>query len=313
MTRKYAFVFPGQGSQAIGMGKDLYQGSPTARKVFQEVDDVLQENLSSLMFEGSDDALRLTQNAQPALMTVSMALLSVLAEESDLVSQVEFVAGHSLGEFSALCAAKTFSLKDTALLLKQRGQFMQDACHETPGGMAAVLGLDAPTLQDLLDKGPHSRHCHLANDNCPGQLVISGTESALESVIPYLQSQGAKRVIKLPVSGGFHSPLMTTAQTAMATAFASIKGSNPQIPYISNQTATPMDQYPLIEKALIHQMTGPVRWRETILYMEEKGITDVVEVGSGKVLTNLAMRTAPSMNTFSLNRLEDIYSFLETL
>lgn len=312
MIKKFAFVFPGQGSQVIGMGKNLYSESPTARKIFEEVDDILQENLSALMFEGSEENLRLTQNAQPALMTVSMALLRVLREEMDF-SSVAFVAGHSLGEYSALCAADTFSLKDTALLLKQRGEFMHDACHGTPGGMGAVLGLEATALAKLLEEGPHPEACFIANDNCPGQLVISGPLAALDDVIGYLQTHGAKRVLKLPVSGAFHSPLMAQAQASMEKAFLSIQGIDPKIPFVANETALPIQDYPRIQQSLIHQITSPVHWRETILFLEYAGVTDLIEVGSGKVLTNLALRTAPALNARTINELSDIHIFLKEL
>lgn len=312
MTQKYALVFPGQGSQIIGMGKDLYHDSPIARKVFEEVDDVLQENLSHLMFEGTEEDLRLTYNAQPALMAVSIALLKVLAEESSFLSQVHFVAGHSLGEYAALCAADTFSLQEAAYLLKKRGKFMHEACTDTPGAMAAVLGLDVDTLQNLLAQSGQT-DCYLANDNCPGQLVISGSTSGIEALIGYLQNHGAKRVIKLPVSGAFHSPLMVNAQRSMEQAFTTIQGKDPKISFVANQTARPLNAYPAIEKSLIHQMTSPVRWRETLLYFEQMGVTDLIELGSGKVLTNLALRTTPTLTSFSISNLEGVYSFIKTL
>lgn len=287
-----ALTFPGQGSQKIGMGEELAEAFPAAREVFQEVDDALKQNLSKLMWHGEESDLTLTENAQPALMAVSLAVMKVLETELalNLSGSVKFVAGHSLGEYSALAASGAISLSDTARLLKIRGQAMQRAVPVGAGAMAAVLGLDLKAVNAVLAELESGAICQTANDNAPGQIVISGDADAVERAIDLAREAGAKRAIALPVSAPFHCALMQPAADAMAEALDGVKISTPVVPVISNVTAGPIERPDDIKTRLIEQVTGMVRWRESVLYMAKNDISDLFEIGAGKVLSGLARR-----------------------
>lgn len=310
-----AVVFPGQGSQFIGMGKDLADAFPVAKEVFQEVDEVLHQKLYNLMTEGAESDLNLTENTQPALMAVSMALMQVLYKEGgfDLAQSCRFCAGHSLGEYSALTAAQSLSLSDTARLVRLRGQAMQQAVPVGQGGMTAVIGMDYDQVDAVLKEFNQQNPkeiCVAANDNAPGQIVISGHQSALAKLGPLLEQHGARGCIPLPVSAPFHSPLMQPAADRMAEALAEISLQPPLIPVISNITAQPVRDASLIKDLLVQQITGRVRWRETILTMVDQGVDMMVEIGPKKVLCGLAKRIAPSLTLVSIQGPSDIEQFL---
>ena len=282
-----AFIFPGQGSQLVGMGKELVDAFPIAGEVFQEVDDALDENLSKIIFEGPEESLTLTENAQPALMAVSLAVMRVLRSEGgvELVSMAKYVSGHSLGEYSALAAVDTFTLSDAAKLLKIRGRAMQKAVPVGEGGMAAVLGLDMEMINKVVVEAGQGKICTAANDNANGQVVISGDKTAVERAAVIARDFGAKRVVILPVSAPFHCALMAPAAAVMEEALLSVRMSAPKIPVISNVTASEVSEASEIRRLLVEQITGMVRWREGVLYMRDKGVTQLVEIGSGKVLS----------------------------
>jgi len=307
-----AIIFPGQGSQTVGMGKALYETYPCARHIFEEVDSTLNYNLSRLMFEGPEEELRLTKNTQPALMATSLAVLSVLKKEGKWQpeEQVKFVAGHSLGEYSALASVKSFSLADTTKLLRIRGKAMQEAAGENPGSMAAVLGLDLQTVHNIVKKSSEKGTCVIANDNCQGQVVISGSKNAVEYAIKLAKEQRAKRCVLLPVSAPFHCPLMKPAAEKMKEALSEVDCSAPLIPLISNITAAPVDTSTEIKDLLIQQVCGMVRWRESVEYMAKTGITTFIEVGSGQVLSGLVRRISPEAKRYSLSTPKDIETFL---
>lgn len=288
----YAFTFPGQGSQAVGMGKDLAAAYPEARAVFQEVDEALNQRLSAIMFEGPEDILRLTENAQPALMAVSVAVMRVLAAKGiRLADHAAYVAGHSLGEYSALCAAGTFSLSDTARLLKTRGQAMQKAVPVGHGAMAALLGLDLETASAVAAEAGQGEVCDVANDNAPGQVVISGAVAAVERAVEIAKGKGAKRALLLPVSAPFHCSLMQPAADAMAAALGEVEMQAPVVPLVANVLAAPVSDPAEIRQRLIEQVTGVVRWTESVTWLtHEGGVTHLYELGTGKVLTGLAKR-----------------------
>ncbi|WP_439551600.1 ACP S-malonyltransferase [Falsiroseomonas sp.] len=316
-----AFTFPGQGSQAPGMGRDLAAAFPAAREVFQEVDDTLSQKLSKLMFEGPADELTLTANAQPALMAVSLAVVRVLEKEGGfaLRDRVALVAGHSLGEYAALAAAGTFSLSTAARLLRLRGDAMQQATPPGTGAMAALLGAEydqaaAICAAAALDPETGKREVvEIANDNGGGQIVISGAAAAVDRAIEGAKAAGVKRAMKLPVSAPFHCALMAPAADAMAEALAAATMAAPAIPVVANVTAAKATDPDTIRDLLVRQVTGTVRWRECILAMGSMGCDSFVEVGSGKVLTGLMKRLAPEARATAINTPADIEAFLRTL
>ncbi|PDT30269.1 [acyl-carrier-protein] S-malonyltransferase [Rhizobium sp. L9] len=302
-----AFTFPGQGSQAVGMGKDLAENFAEARAVFEEVDEALGEKLSDIMFDGPEDTLTLTANAQPALMAVSIAVVRVLqAKGVDLKSKVAYVAGHSLGEYSALCAAGTFSLPDTARLLRIRGNAMQAAVPVGVGAMAAIIGLEHADVVAVCEEAAATGACQIANDNGGGQIVISGEKAAVEKAAGLATDKGAKRAILLPVSAPFHSKLMAPAAEAMRAALATVAKSDPAVPLIANVRAAPVTGADEIASLLVEQVTAQVRWRETVEWFAANGVTTLYELGSGKVLTGLARRIDKTINGVSVNGPSDV-------
>ncbi|SCB60156.1 [Acyl-carrier-protein] S-malonyltransferase [Rhizobium aethiopicum] len=302
-----AFTFPGQGSQAVGMGKDLAENFAEARAVFDEVDEALGEKLSDVMFNGPEDRLTLTANAQPALMAVSIAVVRVLeAKGLDLKSRVAYVAGHSLGEYSALCAAGTFSLADTARLLRIRGNAMQAAVPVGVGAMAAIIGLEHADVVAVCEEAAAIGACQIANDNGGGQIVISGEKAAVEKAAGLATDKGAKRAILLPVSAPFHSTLMAPAAEAMREALAGVKKADPAVPVIANVRAAPVTNAEEIAGLLVEQVTGQVRWRETVEWFAANNVTTLYELGSGKVLTGLARRIDKTVNGISISGPADI-------
>jgi [acyl-carrier-protein] S-malonyltransferase len=302
-----AFVFPGQGSQAVGMGRALADASPAAREVFEEVDDALGQRLSRLMFEGPEDELTLTENAQPAIMANAIAVLRVLEREGGmrLTDKATYVAGHSLGEYSAFCAAGSLSLADTARLLRLRGRAMQAAVPVGEGAMAALLGLDLEPAQAAAAEAAQGEVCAAANDNAPGQVVISGHKAAVERAIEIAKGKGAKRGILLPVSAPFHCSLMAPAADAMAEALAAATLRAPFVPVVANVTAAPVAAPDDIRRLLVEQVTGMVRWRESVQAMVGLGVTGFVECG-GKVLGPMIKRIEPDATNASLVTMADI-------
>ncbi|EHS48739.1 malonyl CoA-acyl carrier protein transacylase [Rhizobium sp. PDO1-076] len=309
-----AFTFPGQGSQAVGMGKDLADAYPEARAVFAEVDDALGQKLSDVMWNGPEETLTLTANAQPALMAVSMAVIKVLeAKGLDLKSKISFVAGHSLGEYSALCAAGTFSIGDTARLLRIRGDAMQAAVPVGAGAMAAIIGLEHGDVQSICIEASAVGPCQIANDNGGGQLVISGAKASVEKAAALATEKGAKRAIMLPVSAPFHSALMAPAADAMRDALAGVEKNDPIVPLIANVRAAPVTSADEIARLLVEQVTGQVRWRETVEWFAANGVTTLYEIGSGKVLTGLARRIDKNISGIAVNTPADIDAALAAL
>jgi [acyl-carrier-protein] S-malonyltransferase len=310
-----AFVFPGQGSQEVGMGKALADAFPAAREVFQEVDDALGQSLSKLMFEGPDDDLRLTENAQPALMAVSMAVMRVLRTEGgfSLADHAAFVAGHSLGEYSALAAAGSVGLADTARLLKTRGLAMQKAVPVGKGAMAALLGLELDDARAIAAGAAGGDVCTVANDNSPGQVVVSGHTEAVERAVELAKEKGAKRAVLLPVSAPFHCPLMAPAAEAMAEALGKTAIDSPDPILVANVTAESVADPETIRRLLVEQVTGAVRWRESVLYMKDQGVDTLVEAGAGKVLSGLARRIDRDLSGRAINGPDDVEAFLNTI
>ncbi|TCU22961.1 [acyl-carrier-protein] S-malonyltransferase [Rhizobium azibense] len=309
-----AFTFPGQGSQAVGMGKELAENFSEARSVFEEVDDALGQKLSAIIFEGPEETLTLTANAQPALMAVSLAVVRVLqAKGLDLKSKVSYVAGHSLGEYSALCAAGTFSLAETARLLRIRGNAMQAAVPVGVGAMAAIIGLEHADVVAVCQAASAAGACQIANDNGGGQIVISGERAAVEKGAALATEKGAKRAILLPVSAPFHSSLMAPAGEAMREALAGVSKANPVVPLIANVRAAPVTDANEIARLLVEQVTGQVRWRETVEWFAANNVTTLYELGSGKVLTGLARRIDKTVNGIAVNTLADIDAAIAAL
>lgn len=309
-----AFTFPGQGSQAVGMGKDLADAFPEARAVFDEIDEALGQKLTDIMWNGPEEALTLTANAQPALMAVSMAVMRVLeAGGLSLADKVSYVAGHSLGEYSALCAAGTFTLSDTARLLRTRGDAMQSAVPVGEGAMAAIIGLEHADVEAVCLAARDSGICQIANDNGGGQLVISGSKAAVEKAAALATEKGAKRAIMLPVSAPFHSDLMAPAAHAMSHALDKVAKHNPVVPLIANVRAAPVRDADEIAQLLVSQVTGQVRWRETVEWFGANDVTTLYEIGTGKVLTGLARRIDKSVTGIAVNTPADIDTVLKTL
>jgi [acyl-carrier-protein] S-malonyltransferase len=310
-----AFVFPGQGSQAVGMGRDLAEAFPVARHTFEEVDDALNRRLSKIMFEGPETDLVLTQNAQPALMAVSVALVRVLKMDGglDLSRDAAFVAGHSLGEYSALAAAGALHLSDTARLLRLRGTAMQEAVPVGEGAMAAILGADLEAAQEIAAAAAGDEVCTVANDNAPGQVVLSGHAAAVERATRIAAERGFKRTVMLPVSAPFHCPLMAPAAETMREALGKVVMNAPAAPLVSNVTATATADPVVIRRLLVEQVTGMVRWRESVLWLKAQGVDTLVEVGAGKVLTGLAKRIDKEMQAVAVNGPADVEAFLKTL
>lgn len=309
---KPAFTFPGQGSQAVGMGRDLAGNFAEARAVFEEVDDALGLKLSAIMFEGPEDTLRLTENAQPALMAASIAVIRVLEAKGITVADTaSYVAGHSLGEYSALCAAGTFSLSDTARLLQIRGRAMQQAVPVGQGAMAALLGLGMDTVREIAAEAAQGDVCDVANDNSPGQVVVSGTLAAIERAIELAKAKGAKRALALPVSAPFHCALMGPAAEAMQEALANVTMNAPVVPLVANVLAAPITDPDEIRTRLVEQVTGMVRWTESVSWLaKEAGVTELFELGSGKVLTGLAKRIDPGLTGQAIGTAQDIEAFV---
>lgn len=317
MTKR-AFIFPGQGSQSVGMGQDLVENFASARGVFEEVSDALSLDMQKLCFEGPEDQLNLTENTQPALMTVSVATARVLEKDFDIAlsDYATFGAGHSLGEYSALTALGAFTVADCARLLKIRGQSMQQAVPVGQGAMAAILGLDMDVVQTLASEAAEATNtiCSSANDNSPGQVVISGSVAAVEKAITLAGDRGAKRSVLLPVSAPFHCALMQPAADRMAEELANTLITQPALPVISNVTARPVTSPDDIRKLLVEQVTGMVRWNESVAYMAgEEGIEEFVEVGAGKVLTGLGRRITKEAKGLALNTPSDIENFATRL
>lgn len=309
-----AFTFPGQGSQTVGMGKALSDQFSEARSVFEEVDDALGEKLSSVMFEGPEDVLTLTANAQPALMAVSMAVIRVLEKNGlDLKNKVSFVAGHSLGEYSALCAAGTFSLADTARLLRIRGNAMQEAVAVGEGAMAAIIGLEENIVAEICSSVLGEGVCEIANDNGGGQLVISGATKAVNAAVKLATEKGAKRAILLSVSAPFHSSLMQPAAETMHDALLDVNKLAPSVPVVPNISVKPETDPDKIIELLVRQVTGRVRWRETVEWFAAHNVDTLFEIGSGKVLTGLARRIDRNLTGLTVGTADEIENALKAL
>lgn len=306
-----ALVFPGQGSQSVGMGKNLFDAFGSAKDVFMEVDDALNFKLSELIFKGPADDLTQTQNAQPALMAMSIAVVRVLEKEFgiSLPQTFQYVAGHSLGQYAALCAAGALSLGDTARLLQKRGAAMAKAALENPGSMAAIIGL---SLDDVTEIAKESG-AYVANDNSIGQIVMSGTQANIQKAMELAKAKGAKRALQLAVSGAFHSPLMQSAQDEMRDVLLSAPLQAPQIPVVDNVTARAVTDAAEIKTLLIAQITGSVKWTQSVQFMNEQGVDVLVEAGAGKVLTGLTKRIVPEMQAVALNDILSLEEFVKTI
>lgn len=307
-----AFVFPGQGAQSIGMGKALADAYPAAKAVFDEVDDALGEKLSSLIWEGEQDTLTLTQNAQPALMATSLAAMRALEAEGITIETASFVAGHSLGEYSALAAAGALSVSDAARLLRTRGEAMQQAVPVGVGAMAALLGLDFETATEVAKEAAQGEVCQAANDNDPGQVVVSGHADAVNRAVDLAKEKGAKRAVLLPVSAPFHCALMEPAAGVMARALGEVDINKPSVPVVANVVAEAIDDPATIRSLLVQQVTGSVRWRESVMWMAEHGVTDVWEIGAGKALAGMIRRIDRSIACKAVGTPEDIAKILES-
>jgi [acyl-carrier-protein] S-malonyltransferase len=310
-----AFVFPGQGSQTVGMGKGLAEAFAPARRVFEEVDAALGERLSEMIWNGPAEMLTLTQNAQPALMAVSLAAMRVLEAEAgvDLKRDAAFVAGHSLGEYSALAATQAFSIADAARLLRVRGRAMQKAVPVGAGAMAALIGLDYGDAKVIAAEAAGADVCAAANDNGGEQVVLSGNKAAVERAVEIAKTRGAKRAMLLPVSAPFHCALMQPAADAMAAALAKVSVKQPCAPLVANVLAQPISDPASIVRCLVEQVTGTVRWRESVLFMAQAGVTTFYEVGAGKVLTGLIKRIAPGANASAIGTPDDVTKFKVTV
>ena len=301
-----AFVFPGQGAQTIGMGQSLAANYPAAKAVFDEVDDALGQDLSGLIWEGDIESLTLTANAQPALMATSLAALRALQAEGVALDTASFVAGHSLGEYSALAAVGAISIANTACLLRIRGAAMQEAVPVGVGAMAAILGLDFATVSAVAAAAAQGEVCQSANDNDPGQVVVSGHSAAVERALVLAQEAGAKRVVLLPVSAPFHCALMEPAAERMASALAEVDISTPALPLVANVRASAVSDSATIRSLLVEQVTGPVRWRESVMYLASEGVTEIWEIGVGKALSGMIRRIDRALTCNTIGSPEDI-------
>jgi len=301
-----AFVFPGQGAQTIGMGRDLAQAYPAAKAVFDEVDEALGEKLSTLIWEGGQDALTLTQNAQPALMATSMAAMRALEAEGVKITDAAFVAGHSLGEYSALAAAGALSVSDAARLLRIRGRAMQEAVPVGVGAMAALLGLDFDAARAVAQEAAQGEICQAANDNDPGQVVVSGHRGAVERAVEIAKAKGAKRALLLPVSAPFHCALMQPAAEVMRAALAEVTLNAPAVPLVANVRADAVSDPDLIRALLVEQVTGSVRWRESVMWMADAGVTECWEVGAGKALSGMIRRIVREIDCRAIGTSQDV-------
>ncbi|MDE0333707.1 MAG: ACP S-malonyltransferase [Defluviicoccus sp.] len=308
-----AFVFPGQGSQAVGMGEALLASFPTARETLEEVDDALSKNLSRVIREGPAEDLTLTENAQPALMAIGMAVLRVLVRDAgfDFAGRVSHVAGHSLGEYSALAAAGAFSLPDAARLLRTRGRAMQEAVPVGEGAMAALLGATLEQARGIADDAAEQQVCDVANDNAPGQVVLSGNSEAVERAVELAKERGVRRAVMLSVSAPFHCRLLQPAAEVMEEALSAIEMNPPEPPLVANVSAEPVSDPDEIRELLVAQVTGLVRWRECVLAMRDAGVGTLVEIGAGKVLTGLARRIDPDLVALSVESPDDIEALLK--
>ena len=310
-----AFVFPGQGSQYIGMGQMLANSFPEAREVFQEVDDTLSQKLSQIMFEGPQGDLNMTENTQPALMAVSMAVVRVLEKQGGfaLADKCTYMAGHSLGEYSALSAAGVLGIADTAKLLKIRGVEMQKAVPVGVGSMAAILGMEMEAVAKIAAEAAGDQICEAANDNSDGQIVVSGHKEAVERAVALASEQGAKRAVVLPVSAPFHCALMEPAAKAMAEALGEVEFIKPSVPVVANVTAQGESDPAVLKALLVDQITGKVRWRESVLWMRDSGVSELAELGAGKVLSGLTRRIDREVKSQSIETPEQVEAFLEGL
>lgn len=309
-----AFTFPGQGSQGVGMGKALADAFPEAKAVFDEVDEALGQKLSDVMWTGPEETLTLTANAQPALMAVSLATMRVLeARGLDLANSVSFVAGHSLGEYSALAAAGSLDIATAAKLLRVRGDAMQNAVPVGQGAMAALLGLDFDVVAEVAEAAAQGEVCQAANDNAPGQVVVSGHLAAVERAVEIAKAKGARRAVMLPVSAPFHCSLMAPAADKMAEALANADVRSPAVPLVANVLARPITDAGEIRDRLVQQVTGTVRWRESITWLAENGVDTFVEIGTGKVLTGMVKRIAKDAAGMAVNSPEDIDALMEKI
>lgn len=301
-----AFVFPGQGAQTIGMGKALAEAYPAAKAIFDEVDEALGEKLSDLIWEGDAETLTLTQNAQPALMATSLAAMRALEAEGVKISEASFVAGHSLGEYSALAAAGAISVADTARLLRTRGEAMQKAVPVGEGAMAALLGLDFAKATEVAEAASHGLVCQAANDNDPGQVVVSGHKEAIERAVEIAKEAGAKRAVLLPVSAPFHCSLMQPAAEVMAEALSHVNINSPAVPLVANVRASAVSDPAMIRNLLVEQVTGSVRWRESVAYMAGEGVTEIWEIGAGKALSGMIRRIERSIACKAVGSPDDV-------
>lgn len=301
-----AFVFPGQGAQVIGMGQALAEAYPASKAVFDEVDEALGERLSSLIWDGDQDTLTLTENAQPALMATSLAAMRALEAEGVSITHAAMVAGHSLGEYSALAAASALSVADCARLLRIRGQAMQQAVPVGKGAMAAILGLDFETVRQVATLASEAGVCQAANDNDPGQVVVSGSTTAVEKAVELAKEHGAKRAMLLPVSAPFHCAMMQPAADEMERALGDVEFQEPSVPLVANVRASEVTDPAAIRSLLVEQVTGSVRWRESVMYMAEHGVTEIWEIGAGKALSGMVRRIAREIETRNVGTPEDV-------
>ncbi len=308
-----AFVFPGQGAQTVGMGRDLADAYPVAKAVFDEVDDALGEKLSDLIWDGDIETLTLTANAQPALMATSLAAFRALESEGVTISAASFVAGHSLGEYSALAAAGALTVSDCARLLRTRGKAMQEATPVGTGAMAAILGLDLDAVREVADAAAQGDVCQAANDNDPAQVVVSGDKAAVERAVEIAKEKGAKRALLLPVSAPFHSALMAPAAEVMKSALAEVAITAPAVPVVANVRAEAVSDPETIRQLLVEQVTGSVRWRESVQWMAAQGVTEAWEIGAGKALSGMIKRIDRSVATRAVGTPADVTAAAEAL